>query len=97
MCNQYGCGKILNGKLCKFHGKMPYCDKHWEAAKKAYIVKPLFTTKHYKAIAEVLNGLVQYEVLQDVDTLIVKEFIQLLEKDNPKFKEKEFIKLVYKS
>lgn len=63
--------------------------------------KPLFTTKHYKAIAKLIKSeLDDARKFDDVevDTIwyLVDKVCHKFSKDNPKFKEKEFRRsLVY--
>ena len=100
---------MLNGELCKFHGKMPYCDKHWQLAEDAYVKRPLFTTKHYKAIAGVVKNIDRdlgnyfgfssqdKEVKAKIWRDIVGEMSNYFSEDNPKFKVSQFLKLINKS
>lgn len=29
-CSEKDCGMMLNGELCHFIGKKPYCEEHYE-------------------------------------------------------------------
>lgn len=53
------------------------------------MTKPIFTTKHYKAIAEMF-------AFNPHMSLSVQEIAHFLRKDNPKFDWKKFIKAVEK-
>lgn len=60
-------------------------------------MKPLFTTKHYKAIAEELNN----QAINDTNIVLTFEnivdfFCEFLSQDNPKFNYKKFTEVVYK-
>lgn len=55
-------------------------------------MKPLFTKKHYKAIAEVLKGLRKDNWLNQY---AYRRLVNLFSADNPKFKEETFKKMVY--
>ena len=61
--------------------------------------KPLFTTKHHKAIEEVLNGLYLYETDESNQITfwqVAGLFRELFEKDNSKFEEQKFRKAIVK-
>lgn len=55
--------------------------------------KPLFTTKHYKALAEIVRPL-NNEARRRTYTLNLRDLREMLEKDNPKFDKKKFYALV---
>ena len=61
--------------------------------------KPLFTTKHYKAIAEVLEKV--WRSAKGGSKVyvgdVVWDFEVMLRRDNPKFGTEKFIKLINKS
>lgn len=63
---------------------------HYEGCSK---VKPLFTTKHYKELAKLVN---KEDDWFHKDLIKVHELIQLLKKDNPKFSYLKFRKEVSK-
>ena len=64
------------------------------------IKKPIFSTKHYKAIAEELSRFFQGETFIGEEYSKLVEFSTALEemykKDNPKFNSKRFWRMVYK-
>ena len=62
-------------------------------------IKSLFTTKHYKAIAEIVRILFKKEagLSEDVCSVIFDRITKRLEQDNKKFSSDKFLKLVNKS
>ena len=57
--------------------------------------KPLFTTKHYKAIAEWLKELATSTKLSKNNLeVLVNSLLLLLREDNPNFKYDKFLKLI---
>ena len=77
------------------------CDYHAKKQEKESVRKPLFTTKHYKAIAKFLNENYWKPIKTDDEVklwvMIVVSLIKMFEWDNPKFSEKQFSKLYKKS
>ena len=55
--------------------------------------KPLFTTKHYKAIAEWLNRNYRHGIKYLTAGTLARKFGE----DNPKFDEDKFLKAVHKA
>ena len=61
--------------------------------------KPLFTTKHYKAIAKELKNICyNNNSISTMEFVIIfNRFCKFFTEDNPNFKEKDFKRIVYKS
>lgn len=59
--------------------------------------KPLFTTKHYKAIAKWLTTLDRFVRSRDEWESLVNVFMDFFAKDNPKFSKLKFWDLLDKS
>lgn len=55
--------------------------------------KPIFSRKHYEAVASALWSCVNDPEVRDLKQLdrVVREFVFIFEEDNPKFNAKKFI------
>ena len=98
-CHYYNCkNEVEHPDRNEWYGLCDKCAKREEKRSYPKKHKPLFTTKHYKAIEKYLNVEINNK-LQENYTFeeIVDWFIAIFSNDNPRFSWLKFKKSVYKN